>query len=57
MCVVHLSRKLGSESNTGILVAMFLFAPFKESGPLWSHRSASILGVETSQPRDVEVSL
>jgi hypothetical protein len=57
MCVVHLSRKLGSESNTGFLVAVFLFAPFKESGPLWSHRSASVLGVETSQPRGLEVHL
>lgn len=57
MCVVHLSKKLGSESNTGILVAVFLCAPFRESGPLWSHSSASVLGVETSQPRGLEVYL
>ena len=42
----------GRESNTGIGIAVYLGAPFEESGQLWSHRSASVLGVETSQPRD-----
>ena len=42
----------GCESDTGIGIAVYLGAPFEESGQLWSHRSASVLGVETSQPRD-----
>ena len=51
-CCFHLLMKSGSESN-GRFIALCLCAPIRESGQLWSHRSASVLGVETSQPREI----